>query len=270
MNMLMNTPTRGLQGFLMLSPLAAVALCLAPAEDESNSRLELTVTYSGPEQVDAQHPISILLFDGPDMSGGSKMVAAGQVKENGKALTLSRLPETVYVVAIFDPLGNFTGLSGIIPGSVIGIHTDGGQQAAPVEVGKRTRMSFEFDDTQRIPGDPESVVPAAVMNANEGILEIRKYTIREGKREEFIDFFENKTLKPQKKAGLRVVGQFRSLENENQFVWIRSYKSQQERAKQLRKFYLGPDWIEVQDEAGTLIADTEVMLVAPTDASRIR
>ena len=113
-------------------------------------------------------------------------------------------------------------------------------------------------------------MPETVRNADEGILEIRKYTLQAGVRDEFIAFFENRTLEQQKKAGLRVIGQFRSLEDENQFVWIRAYASQAERAEQLRNYYLGADWIEVQDEAGAYIANTEVMLVAPTAASRIR
>ena len=89
-------------------------------------------------------------------------------------------------------------------------------------------------------------------------------------RDKFIDFFVNKTLAGQKKAGLRVVGQFRSLEDKNKFVWIRAYASQEERAEQLREFYLGPDWLEVQDEGMPLLAGGEVMLVEPTPESKIR
>ena len=259
------------QASRFLALFLALGLCLALIQPAYTSRLDLTVTYTGPEDIDAGHPISVLLFDGPDMSGGSKMVAAGHLKKNGGVLTWSGLPKVVYILAIYDPLGNFTGLSGIIPGSVIGLYSvEGSQEAAPVEVSKRTKLKFEFDDSQRLPGDPDTVVPLAVRNADKGIVEIRKYTIRDGMRDEFIDFFENKTLEEQKHVGLRVVGQFRSLENENQFVWIRAYASQEERANQLRDYYLGPDWIEVQDEAGALIADTEVILVAPTSASKIR
>ena len=253
---------------LQLTLALGCGLTLAGPPDVS--KLDLTVTYTGPEAIDAEHPISVLLFDGPDMSGGSKMVGAGHLTENGAVLSLTNLPKTVYVVAIYDPLGNFTGLSGVIPGSVIGVYTDGGAEPAPVAVRAHSRLEFSFDDSQRIPGDPDTVVPPAVRNAEHGIVEIRKYTVKEGKREAFIDFFEDKTLEPQQKAGLRVVGQFRSLENENQFVWIRAYASQRERAEQLRNFYLGPDWISVQDEAGELIADTEVLLVAPTSRSEIR
>lgn len=252
-------------------PLAGLGLCLALLAYDTDTRLDLTVTYTGPETVDAQRPISVLLFDGPDMSGGSKMVAAGHATRNGGVISLSGLPDTVYIVAVFDPLGNFTGLSGVIPGSVVGIYAaDGGLVPTPVEVGTGTTLKFEFDDTQRIPGDPALVVPAAVQAADQGILEIRKYTLQDGMRERFIEFFESRTLEAQEKAGIRVLGQFRSLENENQFVWIRAYASQKERAEQLRNFYLGPDWIAVQDEVGAYLADTEVMLVAPTDYSEIR
>jgi hypothetical protein len=271
MNTIRNAQMPSPRTSLILFPFVLMGLCFAPAPATGTSRLDLTVTYTGPEEIDAEHPISVLLFDGPDLSGGSRMVAAGHVTRNGEVLSLSKLPDTVYIAAIYDPLGNFTGLSGIIPGSVIGVYAPEGEQGpAPVEVGKRTKLKFEFDDAQRIPGDPDMAVPKAVREAEEGILEIRKYTVKKGMREKFIEFFEDKTLEPQEKAGLRVIGQFRSLENEDQFVWIRTYASQKERAEQLREFYLGPDWIDVQDEAGQLIANTEVMLVAPTARSEIR
>ena len=147
MNIAETTRVPSLRTTLFLCPLIGVSLGLTLTAPESPSRLDLTVTYTGPEEVDDQHPITVLLFDGPDLSGGSKMLAAGHLTKNGGTLSWTDLPEMVYAAAIFDPLGSFTGLSGMIPGSAVGAYAlDGATEPSPIEVFRHTRVSFEFDD----------------------------------------------------------------------------------------------------------------------------
>ncbi len=254
----------------LLFALVATPLTIAT---ERGSRLEVTATYhpAEGEVIDEAHPLFVILFDGPPGHPTSHMTAVEMLSRNGGKATFEKVAEEVHVVTLYDPSGNFTGLSGMIPGMVIGAYVEeGATEPTPVRADTRTRIEIEFDSTTRLPGDVCTVVPATVQKADKGILEIRTYTARPGMREQFIEFFENRTLDGQRDAGLRVIGQFRHLQNEDTFVWIRAYESQAERVKELRDYYLGPAWLAVQKEAETLIADTHVMLVAPTSLSDIR
>ena len=45
------------------------------------------------------------------------------------------------------------------------------------------------------------------------VLEIRAYYIRDGRREEFVRLFEEKTIVPQEARGMKILGQFLSLKD---------------------------------------------------------
>jgi len=104
------------------------------------------------------------------------------------------------------------------------------------------------------------------------ILEIRIYRIRAGMRDRFIDFFESKTLAPQRAAGMEVLGQFRSLDDPNLFVWLRRFDDAEARDRQKAAFYEGALWKdELEDEAFSMIEDySNVLLVEPTAHSAIQ
>jgi hypothetical protein len=56
-----------------------------------------------------------------------------------------------------------------------------------------------------------------------GVLEIRLYRIRARQRDRFAEFFDARTLAPQRAAGMRILGQFFDLEDENRFIWLRGF-----------------------------------------------
>jgi hypothetical protein len=257
-----------------LGLLALAALCLGFGlpSDGAPDQLEVVVTFDGTETVDEARPLYVILFDGPGMGApGSRLLAMRQIDRNGGSAFFDDLPETVYVSALYDPSGQFTGLSGVIPGSVAGAYAVPEASApSPVTVRGQVEVTVALDATQRMPGDPESAVNPALAKATDGIVEIRTYTLRPGTRERFVSFFEQRTLEIQAEAGLDVVGQFRSLEDPDTFVWIRSHDSERDRIDHLRDFYLGDDWLAVQDEALSMIADTSAILVEPTKRSRWR
>lgn len=232
------------------------------------TRLDAKISYTGAGEVDARRPVFLLAFDDEPSTG--RMIAVERVAKNGATATFRDLPETVHLVAIYDPAGLFTGLSGMIPGSSLWAYAEeGSDRPSPFSVGRRTKLDVTFGDENQLPGDPSTLVPPGLPEA-EGVVEIRTYTIREGQRERFVEWFERATLAQQAAAGIRVVGQFRSLENEDVFVWMRAYASHEERVEALRDFYLGPDWLAVQDEAIEMIADTQTLLVEPTKRSDLR
>src|SRR5712692_6888957 len=55
------------------------------------------------------------------------------------------------------------------------------------------------------------------------IFELRQYTLHPGRRDELIELFERELIAPQEKAGMRILGQFRDLDDPDRFVWMRSF-----------------------------------------------
>lgn len=74
------------------------------------------------------------------------------------------------------------------------------------------------------------------------ILEIRHYTLKNGRREEFIRFFEQSNRKALHDAGMLVFGPLRDLEDENKVHWVRAFTSLDEREELKDAFYDGPVW----------------------------
>ena len=54
------------------------------------------------------------------------------------------------------------------------------------------------------------------------VIELRRYDMKPGRREELIDLFEEHFVAGQEKDGIRVIGQFRDRNNADRFVWMRA------------------------------------------------
>ena len=107
-------------------------------------------------------------------------------------------------------------------------------------------------------------LPAPYGAGNE-VLEIRLYRIRQGQRDAFAEFFNAKTVAPQEAIGMRVLGQFRDLEDDNCFVWLRGFPDLETRDLRKAAFYEGDVWLkELEAEAFAMIEDySNVWLVTP-------
>lgn len=74
------------------------------------------------------------------------------------------------------------------------------------------------------------------------IIEIRHYTLKPGRREEFIKFFEQTNLQALKSAGMLVFGPMRDLENQDKVHWLRAFSTLEDRDAIKDAFYDGPVW----------------------------
>ncbi len=74
------------------------------------------------------------------------------------------------------------------------------------------------------------------------IVEVRSYRIKPGLREEFIRFFESRSVPALRAHGMKVVGPFLDVENPNKFVWLRIFPNLEERERMRNAFYEGPLW----------------------------
>ena len=93
------------------------------------------------------------------------------------------------------------------------------------------------------------------------IVEVRSYRIKPGHREEFIEFFEKRSVPALRSHGMKVLGPLLDLENPNKFVWLRSFPSLDERDRMKNAFYEGELWKnELESIAMPLIESYDVIL----------
>lgn len=98
------------------------------------------------------------------------------------------------------------------------------------------------------------------------MLELRQYTLRTGRRDELIDVFEREFVESQEALGIRLVGQFRDLDDPNRFVWLRAFDDPATRADALAAFYGGAVWKQHRDVANATMIDSDnVLLLHPID-----
>jgi quinol monooxygenase YgiN len=98
-------------------------------------------------------------------------------------------------------------------------------------------------------------------------VELRQYTVVAGKRDAFIPLFEGEFIETQEALGMRVIGQFRDLDDPNHFVWLRGFTDMPSRAKQLQEFYFGPVWKAHREEANAFFTDTDNVLLLRAPSS---
>ena len=105
--------------------------------------------------------------------------------------------------------------------------------------------------------------------SEDGILELRQYTLRAGQRDTLISIFERNFIESQNALGAHVIGSFRDLDDPDRFVWIRGFADMQARQKALQAFYGGPVWREHAKEANaTMIDSGNVLLLRPAAPGR--
>ena len=138
----------------VLTALAVTLLgsAMAAGVPQEGGDLVVTVSYTGKVKVDATHQIWVFLFDSPDIGEGSQPLAVQAVPKSGGVATFKGLvKDTVYIAMAFDEKGGYDGTSGPPPpGTPVAIHigeTPGA--AAPVKVGKGSKVKVSFDDSIR-------------------------------------------------------------------------------------------------------------------------
>ena len=93
------------------------------------------------------------------------------------------------------------------------------------------------------------------------VFELRQYTLHPGKRDVLIELFEREFLTTQEQAGIRVLGQFRDLDDPDRFVWFRSFPGMVQRREALTRFYSGPAWMAHRDAANATMIDSDDVLL---------
>ena len=98
------------------------------------------------------------------------------------------------------------------------------------------------------------------------LVEIQTYKTKPGQREQFIELFQ-KVVVPALDA--RTIRQFRSLDDEDTFVWIRVLDDVR-CVEQNDSFFFEEKWTtELSDKVGQLLDTWEIMRLQPTEPSMI-
>jgi hypothetical protein len=85
-----------------------------------------------------------------------------------------------------------------------------------------------------------------------------------GRRHVLIDLFEREFIEPQEALGMKVIGQFRDVDDRNRFVWLRGFRDMASRAQALQDFYGGPVWKAHREAANATMVDSDnVLLLRP-------
>jgi len=96
------------------------------------------------------------------------------------------------------------------------------------------------------------------------VVELRRYALRAGERETLIELFDREFVETQEAVGMRVLGQFRDLDDPDSFVWLRGFDDMETRERALAAFYGGPAWKEHARAANaTMIDSDDVLLLRP-------
>ncbi|UXN61710.1 NIPSNAP family protein [Phyllobacterium zundukense] len=96
------------------------------------------------------------------------------------------------------------------------------------------------------------------------IVELRRYTLHPGRRDDLISLFDAHFLESQESCGIKVIGQFRDIDDPDAFVWLRGFGDMQARHQALTAFYDGPVWAAHRNAANdTMIDSDDVLLLRP-------
>jgi hypothetical protein len=98
------------------------------------------------------------------------------------------------------------------------------------------------------------------------VIELRRYTIREGRRDDFARYFETWFPEAFQQLGALALGQFTEPRVPDRFTWIRGFRDMDARAVANGAFYYGPVWKEHRQQLNELIIDSDdVLLLRPLD-----
>lgn len=96
------------------------------------------------------------------------------------------------------------------------------------------------------------------------VLELRNYTTQPGERDTLIRLFEREFIDTQEQAGIEVLGQFRTPDDPDRFLWLRGFRDRAARLRSLQAFYGSEHWRKLRDATNaTLIDSDDVLLLRP-------
>jgi len=92
------------------------------------------------------------------------------------------------------------------------------------------------------------------------VIELRRYTVKEGARKNFVQYFEAYFPEAIEQTGAIVAGSFSERNHPNGFTWIRGFHTLEDRPVEDAEFYYGPVWREHRKTMNDLLTDSDNVL----------
>jgi hypothetical protein len=94
------------------------------------------------------------------------------------------------------------------------------------------------------------------------IIEMRTYKTKPGKRTEFLEIFESKSVPAHQEIGMKILGPFLSVEDPDTFFFMRGFPDLESRGPLKDQFYEGDLWKrELEHRLLPLLEKYDVVLV---------
>lgn len=100
-----------------------------------------------------------------------------------------------------------------------------------------------------------------IANATSGVVELRRYAMQPGKRDDLIALFEQRFIETQEACGMVPIGHYRDRGDADSFVWFRTFASMETRSEALNRFYTSPIWVDNRVAANATMADSDNVLL---------
>jgi hypothetical protein len=97
--------------------------------------------------------------------------------------------------------------------------------------------------------------------------ELRQYRTRPGQREKWVKFMEEEIIPFQVARGMVIVGSFVGQEEEDLYVWIRRFESEEERKRLYDAVYESDHWKNVIAPQVPMMIDREAIKVSRIQAT---
>jgi len=110
-------------------------------------------------------------------------------------------------------------------------------------------------------GLPAAGTPGVAALGDFPVVEFRRYTIRDGEREHFAQYFESYFPEAFEQLGAIAAGAFFERDHPAGFTWIRGFHTLDARATVNAAFYYGPLWKEHKQTLNDLIVDSDNVLL---------
>jgi hypothetical protein len=89
------------------------------------------------------------------------------------------------------------------------------------------------------------------------IVELRRYQLRPGRFDEFVELFETRFIEQQEAVGARVLGTFAIEGVPDTVLWLRAFRHMEGRQRALEGFYTSPTWLMHRDATNDTILDND-------------
>jgi hypothetical protein len=97
------------------------------------------------------------------------------------------------------------------------------------------------------------------------IIEMRTYQTRPGRRSEFLEIFRRKSIPAHAEIGMRILGPFLSVEDDDTFFFMRGFPDLPSREPMKAKFYEGELWKnELESALMPMLEKYETVVVEDT------